>query len=136
MSNTVSKIIQLDGNRNAIVNIAAVLDTSNLNLVSYIKPLDFTNNQTRLTLTGFRLDSCEYAAGPSMGAQVYWNGDSPQLAASITNAFCLDWEDTGGLQPDQTRSGYDGSLNIVTTGYPPGTVQNLTLRLYLVKLYR
>lgn len=134
--NVTDKQILEDGNRNAIVRIAATLDTSNLNLVSIIKPLDFINNAARLVLTGFRVDEIEYSIGPAMGAQMYWNGDSPQLIASMSKSGCFEFRDSGGLQPDSTRSAYDGSINVTTTGYAPGTPQNVTLMIKLVKLYR
>lgn len=138
MANYYDKQIVEEGHRNAIVKITATLDTVNLDLPSLIKPSDFFNSDPRMTLTGFRFDSVQYALGPVLGLVMSWNGAIPQQIVSLSNSDEFDTEGFGygGLQPDQTRDGYDGSINIKTTGFIPGTVQNMTAVISLTKLYR
>jgi hypothetical protein len=136
MANLVEKQILEEGPRNAMVKVAMVLDTANVNLVSYIKPSDFTNNDTRQVLTGFRVDEVLYSTGQVIDVVVSWNGATPQLIVPLARSGKIDlWMD-GGAIPDTTRDGYDGSINISTSGFPAGTVQNVTLNLRMVKLYR
>ena len=134
--NLVEKQIVEEGPRNAIVKVAAVLDTSDINLVSFIKPIDFRSNDVRLNLTGFRVDEVIYSLGQVIDVVLSWNGAIPQLITPLARSGRIDaWMD-GGFVPDTTRDGYDGSINIKTTGYPAGgAVQNLSLLIRLVKLY-
>ena len=135
MANLIERQIVQEGPRNAIVKVAMVLDTIDVNLVSFIKPSDFSNNDVRMTLTGFRVDEVIYSLGQVIDVALSWNGSVPQLILPLARSGKVDaWAD-GGFVPDKTRDGYDGSINIKTTGYPAGTVQNLSLLIRLIKLY-
>lgn len=135
MANVVEKQIVEEGPRNAIVKVSGVIDTSDVNLVSFIAPGNFTNNDSRLRLTGFRVDEVVYSIGQVIDMQLAWNGGTPQQILMLSRSGKFDlWAD-GGLVPDTTRAGYDGSINIKSVGYPAGTVQEFTLLLRLVKLY-
>jgi hypothetical protein len=138
VSNQVDKQIVEEGWRNAVVKVAAVIDSFDLNLVSFIKPSDFTNNDPRAgRLAGFRVDAVMYSVGNLVDVAIFWNGAQPQLITSVARAGKVDATGDGGFLPDQTREGYDGSINIKTAGFPPGgTPQNLNLFLRLVKLYK
>lgn len=135
MANLVEKQVVEEGYRNAVVKVAGVLDTIDINMVSFISPSDFTNNDPRLKLTGFRLDHATYSLGQVIDLTLAWNGTVPQLIISLARSGRVDATDDGGFIPDTTRAGYDGSLNVKTTGYVAGSVQNLSLLLRLVKLY-
>ena len=137
MANQIEKLIVEEGPRNAIVRIAAVLDTKDITTegVSFIKLSDFLNNDTRQVLTGLRVDEVIYSLGQTIDVVLSWNGSVPQLILPLARSGRVDaWSD-GGFVPDKTRDGYDGSINIKTTGYPAGSIQNLTLLIRLIKLY-
>lgn len=137
MANRIERQILEEGPRNAVVKIAAVLDTKDMTTegVSYIKPSDFFNNDVRMRLTGFRVDEVVYSLGQVIDVVLAWNGSVPQLILPLARSGRVDMWTDGGLVPDATRDGYDGSINITTTGYPAGSVQNLSLVLRLIKLY-
>lgn len=124
-----------EGHRNAVVKITAVLDTVDLNIVSIIKLENFRNNDPTARLTGFRFDHCNYSMGQQLDALLSWNGAVPQPIVPLARSGKIDVSDDGGLLPDTTRTGYDGSINLKTSGFVPGSVQNLTLIIRLVKLY-
>lgn len=137
MANQIELQVVEEGPRNAIVKIAAVLDTKDITTegVSFIKPSLFNNNDVHLNLTGFRVDEVVYSVGNACDVVLSWNGSVPQLITPLSRAGKIDaWMD-GGFIPDTTRDGYDGSINIKTSGYPAGSVQNLSLLVRLVKLY-
>src|SRR5690349_15987717 len=135
MANSVERQIVEEGPRNAVVKVTGVLDTSDINLVSFIKKSDFSNNDRGMNLSGFRLDAVLYSIGQVLDIALYWNSNSPQQIVPLARAGKIDATGDGGFIPDSGRSGYDGSINIKSTGFPAGTVQNFTLLLRLVKLY-
>lgn len=136
MSNVVEKQILEEGPRNAVVKVTGVLDTSDVNLISFIKLSDFSNNDSRQNLVGLRFDAVNYSLGVQIDLLLSWNGNSPQQITPLSRSGKIDVAGEGGALPDQNRSGYDGSINIKSSGYPAGTVQNFTLILHFVKLYK
>lgn len=136
MANVVEKQILEEGYRNAVVKISGVIDTTDVNLVSVVKPSDFSNNDpVSGTLWGFRVDTVMYSIGNALEMVLAWNSAAPQQITPLARAGKIDVFCDGGFLPDTTRGGYDGSLNLKSTGYPAGTVQNFTMTLRLVKLY-
>lgn len=137
MANLIDKQIVEEGYRNAVIKVTGVLDTSDINLVSFIKPSDFvTNDAMAGVLSGFRFDAVMYSMGQQLDMALYWNGGTPQEITPLARSGKIDATGDGGFLPDTQRSGYDGSINIKSTGYVPGTVQNFTLLIRLVKLYK
>ncbi|SRR5258708_2915247 len=136
MANLVEKQIIEEGPRNAVVKVSGVLDTGDINLVSFITPANFSNNDKGLTLTGFRVDAVIYSVGQVLDIILLWNGSVPQQILPLARAGKIDATPDGGFVPDTTRGGYDGSINIKSSGFPAGTTQVFSLLLRLVKLYR
>lgn len=136
MANQFQKVILEEGPRNAIVRLTALLDTSDLSWVSAVQLSDFTNNEPQQRLVGLRLNEVEFSVSEPTVAVLAWNAASPQLAVTMAQSGELNFCRRGGLLPDQTRSGYDGSLNLTTTGFFPGTPSGITVLLMLVKLYK
>jgi hypothetical protein len=135
VANDVQKQIIEEGPRNAIVKVTGVIDTNDINLISFITPANFSNNDPRLRLTGFRVDEVIYSIGQTLDMVISWNGALPQQILPLAKSGKFDlWQD-GGAIPDATRDGYDGSINIRSTGFVAGTVQEFSLQLRLVKLY-
>ncbi len=135
MSNQTTKQITLDGPRNFVVKLTGVLDTSNVSLTPAISLSDAVNNDVRLTLVGFRLDRMEYSIGSGLEVQLAWNATTPQLMTPIAGRGKIDAWHYGGWFPNQQAAGFDGSINLTSTGYPAGTTQNYSVVLELVKLY-
>jgi hypothetical protein len=141
MANSLTTQILLDGWRNAVVKLTGVLDTMDANEQSVIAPSMFSNNETISVLTGFRVDRLTYVIGQGIEIQLQWNGSSQdQTIVAIAGRGVTDNHHYGGWQPNQTLPGYDGSINLVTTGYglQPifGTVQNFTIVIEMTKLYK
>lgn len=136
MANQFQKTILEEGPRNAIVRLSALLDTSDLSWVSAVQLSDFTNNEPQQRLVGLRLNEVEFSVSEPTVALLAWNAASPQTMVTMAQSGEFDFCKRGGLLPDQTRSGYDGSINLTTTGFFPGTPSGISVLLMLVKLYR
>lgn len=138
-SQIVDNVIIEEGWRNAVVKLTGVLTNSDVSEVSVITPSQFSNNdKTQAALVGFRVDHITYSIANALEVLLAWNGGSPQVITPLSGRGKMDVTDDGGFLPDQTRTGYDGSINLSTTGYTAaaGTTQNFTVLLRLVKLYR
>lgn len=136
MSVTVlDKQIQEEGWRNAVVRLTGALAIGE-NKIRWIELADFFNNDPVAgRLVGLRMDSVNYSIGSGMQLQLEWDGGSPQQIADLAGRGCLELEFGGGLLPNRYNTGYNGAINVRTTGFPAGTVQNFTLVLSMVKLY-
>jgi hypothetical protein len=135
-TNTIEKQILEEGWRNAVVKLTGILATSDANWSPAISLSDFQNNdQIAGPLTGLRVDAVNYSLGPVLDALLSWQSAIPQQIVSLSKSGKIDVTGDGGFLPDKLRSGYNGAINLTTSGFPPGTQQNFTLLLRLIKLY-
>jgi len=136
LANIVEKQIIEEGPRNAVVKLTGVLTVADENKTSIISFADFINND-KGALKGFRVDTILYSIGQRLTILLSWNSQIPQQIVTLVRSGKIDATDKGGILPEFTRSGYDGSINLVTKGFPPGGApQNFMLLLRLVKLYK
>jgi hypothetical protein len=144
MANSLDIQITEDGERNAVVKLTGVLDSSNIAETPAVELRDFAprDSSGRQTLVGFRVDLIEYSIGAGIEIQLEWNGTIPQQIFPISGRGRISATNYGGFVPDRTRAGYDGSINLRTKNFIPGVdgmnqpvVQNFTVILELVKLY-
>lgn len=132
---TLDKQILEEGWRNAVVRLTGALAMGESE-IRWIQLADFLNNDQRAgALVGLRVDCIQYSIGAGMQVQLEWDGATPQQIADIAGRGDIDSWFGGGLQPDRNRTGYNGAINLRTTGFPAGTVQNFTVVLRMVKLY-
>jgi hypothetical protein len=137
VANLLDKQIIEEGPRNAVVKLTGVLKDSDVPYGQLGVDLsDFINNDTGVRLTGLRVDAIIYALGPSLNAVLAWNGNSPQTIAPLARSGKLDATGDGGFLPDQNRSGFNGGIGMSTSGFPPGSTQDFTIFLRLIKLYK
>lgn len=135
MATTLDKQILEEGWRNAVVRLTGSLAMGE-NEISWIKLSDFLNNdKVAGSLVGLRVDCVEYSIGQGMQAQLEWYGATPQLICALAGYGEMEAEFGGGLIPNRLNTGYDGSISLRTSGFPPGTVQNFTFVVSMVKLY-
>jgi len=135
MANVLDRQITLDGWRNVVVKWTGVLDSGNISEVPALRVDELTNSDSNLYLKGFRVDMLEYSIGQGIEVQLEWDGLVPQQIFPLAGRGKINAWNYGGFLPDMTRTGYNGSINLKTTGYAAGTTQNFTVVLELVKLY-
>lgn len=137
MANSRDKVIVLDGPRNAVVRLNGVLDSANESWPQAIVLSDFTNNDTKVVglLVGLRLDWAEFSVGDPMGLLLAWHSNSPDPIDNFTQSGEKNYRRIAGLQPDRTKSGYDGSIDVSTIGFTPGNPRTYDVTLHFIKLY-
>ena|SRR3990172_2396241 len=140
MANTnVMRVVQ-EGPRNAVVELVGNLDTSaaNLAVTPVIQLSDFTNNETNVVLSGFRLNEVQYSISADLAVQLFWNATADRLMVGLAGHDRICFDAAGGLQPVTGDAGYDGNINllvsniVVAAGTP---IQTYTLLLFLIKVY-
>lgn len=143
MANVLDRQISVEGLRNVVVKFTGSLDSGNIVETPAIELLDCPTNNLNSKLVGFRVNIMEYSIGDGLEILLQWNGTIPQQIYTISGRGHIDGSDYGGLSPDMTRSGYDGSINLITRNFVPASdgvgqpvVQNFTLTLELIKMYQ
>ncbi len=134
MANITKVVVAEEGPRNAVVKVTGVLDNGDVNLVSAIPVTLFANNSRGNVLVGFRADMIEWSMSNNLEITIAWNGNNPEIMYPIAGRGRI--KPFEGFCPDRSNAGYDGSINITTSGAPSGTgVANFTIILNLIKLY-
>jgi hypothetical protein len=135
MANVTAKKIIVDGHVNAVVQLTGVLDTSDATIAPAVVIADFTQNDPRMTaLLGFQVRKIEFSVGDALQVQLEWNATTPQHLAELAGQGELCYEFAGGMNPATGAAGFNGALNLRTTGWATGT-RLYTVLLYLNKLY-
>ena len=136
MANVTDYQVTEEGPRNAVVKLTGYLDTSN---VSELPAIDITqlfkNNDTRMVLTGLRVDLIEWSISQGLEINLAWASANPQQIYLLAGRGRINSTNYGGFVPDVTRAQYNGDINLTSVGYVPGTVANFTIVVELVKLY-
>jgi len=142
MANVLDMRVVQEGPRNAIVKLTGYLDSGDVVEQSVISLANFKNNDQQLYLTGFRVDHLEFSMSTGLEIMLAWNSATPQQITPLAGRGKFGARNYGGLLPDTTLPGYDGSINLSTTGASFGSIQfaagqiaNFTVVLELVKLY-
>ena len=135
MSNILQRQISLDGWRNAVVKWTGVLDSSDETIAPALALSELTNNDVGGRLAGLRLDKVQWSIDGMLNVILEWNAATPQLMQTCADTGEACYTETGGVVPDRLASGYDGSVNLRTTGFPGGTSAAYTVHAHFVKLY-
>lgn len=135
MANVLDIRITEEGPRNAVIKLTGILDSSDITESPAIKLGDFINNDQNLYLKGFRVDLIEWSMSKDLEVQLSWHGAVPQQIYPLAGRGRISSTNYGGFTPDETRGGYNGSIDLITNGFVAGQVANFTIILELVKLY-
>jgi len=136
MANQLDFQITEEGHRNAVLKLTGVLDTTDVSETPAVALSDFVNNDPRLVLSGLRVDLLEYVIGDGIEIILEWASLNPKQIFALAGRGRINSTNYGGFLPDPSRPGYNGNINLRTTGYVQGSIQNFTIVLELVKLYR
>jgi hypothetical protein len=135
MANATALKIIADGHNNAIAQLTGVLDTSNVSIAPAIVIADFTANDPKMkAILGFQIASIQFSVGSQLQIQLQWQATTPQLIAGIQDVGELCYESLGGIRPVTGAAGFNGAINLITTGWASGT-QLYTVVLFMQKLY-
>jgi hypothetical protein len=137
MANVVDRHVIESGPKNAVVQIVGVLGSADVVLEAIVDAVETNPYYRDRVFTGYRVIEIEYSMGPGIQIQLAWGSSTPQLIAALAGRGEMDFEDVGGLRPDETLNDYDGTIRLSTTGFDfnDGRPQNFTVTLTLAKIY-
>jgi hypothetical protein len=140
MANKYTFTVLNDGWRNAVVKVTGVLDTADAVLTPAVALSDFTNNDPHPVFCGLAVQHIWHSIGDGLEVQVSWAGLNDQVLFALAGRGRESCTVVGPWQPNQANPGYNGNINIRTTGYGTGEdagmqIQNFTVQLEMIKLY-
>jgi hypothetical protein len=135
MANSLTVKVIEDGPRNAIVNLVGFLDSANMVEPAAVALSMFNTQDRRGTFYGLKVMEAEYSVTEDLVVQLDWNANTPQNIAALSGSAEICWADRGGISPDRTAGGYDGSINLTTKGFLGGKPYGFTIQLVMVKKY-
>lgn len=127
MANAYTSQVLLDGDRNYVIKLTGVLDTSDEPLTTVVDVSTMSPVPTRV-----RIDKLDIAISDQITVELYWDANTPVLITSLT-AFTdvKKFKHIGGLQ-NNAGVGINGNIKLQTQGWASG-VQTYSLVLWCVK---
>lgn len=119
MANVITKQTIIDNDRNVVVLVTGILDTSDMALdtildVSALVP----------AATAAALIKIDYSVSSQLALQIFWDADTDDNLLMLTGAHDLCAERFGGLQNPKS-AGFTGDVVMKTTGWTSG-IQTFT----------
>lgn len=132
MANITNVQTLVDGNRNVVVKVVGILDTSNLSDVVIADPATLTDYDINgVKATQLRIDHIEYDIQDGLTATLYWDADTPVPAWTGLNRGEVEAKKYGGLL-NNAGDGKNGKITLSTTGWSSGTL-SFTIVVQMVK---
>lgn len=131
MANSFTTQILEEGQRNAIVKLTAVLDTSDLALTNAVVMSDINQGGKGATPTQVRIDHIDYSISDQIEVQLWWDATTDVIIMPLAGRGRLMFWNFGGLT-NNAGTGKNGNILIKTTGWTSG-IQVFSVILELVK---
>ena len=131
MANSFTTQILEEGQRNAIVKLTAVLDTSDLAVTNAVQMSDINQGGIGFTPTQARIDHIDYSISDQLEVQLLWGATTDVVILPLAGRGRLMFWNFGGLT-NNAGAGKTGAIKIKTTGWTSGT-QVFSVVLELVK---
>jgi len=126
MANAVAVQIIEQGQRNLIIKLTGLLDTSNESRTIKVDVSALTPAATKV-----RIDEIFYSISPQLSVVLDWDATTPVPAVYLTGSDHLDFKGFAGLQ-NNAGSGITGDVFLTTLGWASGS-QSYTIILWCVK---
>jgi len=131
MANSVTTQILEEGQRNVIMKIAGVLDTSDYALSTFVSMAAINQGGAGYTPTQVRIDHIDYSISDQLEVQLWWDATSDVIIMPIAGRGRMTFWNFGGLV-NNAGAGKTGDILIKTTGWTSGT-QVFSVILEMVK---
>jgi hypothetical protein len=131
MANSFTTQILEEGQRNAIIKLTAVLDTSDLALTNAVVMSDINQSGIGITPTQVRIDHIDYSISDQIEVQLLWDASTDVIIMPLAGRGRLMFWNFGGLT-NNSGAGKTGAILVKTTGWTSGT-QVFSVILELVK---
>ena len=115
MANSFTTQILEEGQRNAIVKLTAVLDTSDLALSNAVQMSDINQGGIGATPTQVRIDHIDYSISDQLEVQLWWDATTDVIIMPLAGRGKLMFWNFGGLT-NNSGAGKTGNILIKTTG--------------------
>ena len=126
MANSLTTQILEDGDRNAVVKVVGVVDSSDLAYTVIVDPASYTPN-----LGKFRVDVIKFTVESGLTVRLYWDAAVPVVMHTFDGAGKNDARRFGGLQNDAVSP--SGRIAVQTEGWANPGVLSFSMTLQLVK---
>lgn len=126
MANAVATQILEQGERNVVMKLTGLLDTSD---ESRVIKVDVSALAPPCTL--IRVDEIQWQISSQLTVKLDWDATTPVLMTTLVGYEHIDFRSTGGLL-NNAGTGITGDIFLTTIGWASGT-QSYTIWLHLVK---
>lgn len=137
MANQVTTQVLVDGPRNTVIKVAAILDTSDLASMTIVDPalLVGTDNTGALKAATFRILGINFDIQDALAVNLFWDATTPVLISSLTGrgAAPPSWATYGGLTNNAALAGKTGKITMTTRGWVGTLSFNLLIELVKVQ---
>lgn len=116
MANTVTMQTLLDGDRNLVILLTGVLDTSNESRTIKVDVSGLSPAPTRV-----RVDTIRHLISPGLIVVLDWDADTDVRFAALTGYDEVEAKCFGGIQ-NNAGAGVTGDIYLTTLGYSSGTL--------------
>ncbi len=116
MANTVTSQTLIDGDRNLVILLTGVLDTSNEARNIKVDVSSYAPASTRV-----RVDCIRHLISPGLIVVLDWDATTPVRFAALTGYDEVEAKHFGGLQ-NNAGTGVTGDIYLTTLGWSAGTL--------------
>jgi hypothetical protein len=120
MANSVTTQILEEGQRNVIIKIAGVLDTSDYALTTAVSMASLNQAGIGATPTQVRIDHIDYSVSDQLEIQLWWDATADVIIMPLAGRGRMSFWNFGGLT-NNAGAGKTGDILIRTTGWTSGT---------------
>jgi hypothetical protein len=131
MANSVTTQILEEGQRNVIIKVTGVLDTSDYALTETIQVSTLNQGGIGATPTQLRIDHIDYSISDQLEVQMWWGATSDVIIMPIAGRGRMSFWNFGGLV-NNAGAGKTGNIKFKTTGWTSG-IQVFSIILECVK---
>jgi hypothetical protein len=130
MANSVTTQVLEDGDKNVVVNVVGLLDTSDYAAATLLDPATLTTRIPPANRLAFV--KAEFAVEDTLTVNLLWDATADVLFQTMMGRGELDWRSVGGI-PNNAGAGVTGIVNLSTQGWSGGAILAFTLRLWFKK---
>lgn len=116
----------LDGDRNVLVSVTGILDTSDFALTTILDV-----SALAPAAAAASLEKIDYSISSQLALQIFWDADTDDNLLMLTGAHEHCFKDVGGLQNPKS-TGWTGDVKLKTSGWASG-VQTFSAVFHFVK---
>lgn len=126
MANVISTQILEDGERNAVVKITGIIDTSDVSATTVVDVTSYSPVPTQ-----FRIDHINFAISGNMIVRLLWDASTDVDILPVNGRGKMHFNSYGGLN-NNAGAGKTGNIQLMTNNWTSGT-QVFSIILELVK---